>query len=84
MSKIKSLCGKCSNNCKEGFTIFSSEEDTKKLTDKFSFYKVLKSGIGIVGKSKKEYQLMKCDRLMDDGGCESFPENAPAWCKIKA
>lgn len=84
MSKIKSLCGKCSNNCKEGFTIFANDESAKKLTQKFSFFQIVRSGIDIVGKTKRTYHVIKCDKLKADGSCDSYPENAPAWCQVKS
>ena len=83
MAKIKSLCGKCSNGCVDGFTLFT-RDNSEKVVQKFSFLKVIRSGIGIVGKTKKNYHIVKCDKLMENGFCESYPQNAPAWCKIKS
>lgn len=84
MAKIKSVCGRCSNHCKEGFTIFQSDQEIVKLIEKFPFYKVIKSSVVTVGKTKREYCLLKCDRLKEDGLCESPPDNAPAWCKVQS
>jgi len=84
MAKIKSLTGKCSNNCKDGFTIFTDKKEASQLVVKFPFLKIIKSDFGIVGKAKKEFQVMKCNHLKEDGGCDGRPENAPAWCKLKS
>ncbi len=83
MSKIKSLRGKCSNNCKEGFTLFIKGKDCACLVKEFPFLKIVHSGSEVVGKKKKEYHVVKCDRLTTDGRCSEIPQNSPAWCKIK-
>lgn len=83
MAKIKSICGKCKNNSPEGFTVFHNKEEVLKLIEKFPFYKVIKSASSVIGKTKRDYHLLKCDRLNTDGSCQQQPENAPAWCKVE-
>ncbi|EKD52852.1 MAG: hypothetical protein ACD_61C00219G0003 [uncultured bacterium] len=83
MAKIKSLQGKCSNHCKGGFSLFVDEKTCACLVKDFPFLKVVSVGSEVVGRKKKEFRIVKCDRLSEDGRCSGRPENAPAWCKIK-
>ncbi len=83
MAKIKSVCGQCLNHCKEGFTLFQSQEEVAKLVEKYPFYKVVKTGVSQVGKTKKEYSVLQCDKLKPDGLCNDHPQNAPVWCKVQ-
>ncbi|HCQ31084.1 TPA: hypothetical protein DIU27_01710 [Candidatus Collierbacteria bacterium] len=84
MSKIKSLHGKCTNHCKEGFSLFVDEKSCTCIVKEFPFLKVIGVGVEIVGKKKKEFRVIKCDRLNEEGCCSEQPQNAPAWCKIRS
>jgi len=83
MSKIKSLQGKCSNHCKDGFTLFMNDKESICLVKDFPFLRVVGTGSEMVGKKKKTFHVVKCNRLTEDGSCVKVPQNAPAWCKIK-
>lgn len=83
MAKIKTVCGQCKNCCPEGITLFQKKSEVEKLVETFPFYKIVRSGTGIIGKIKKEYHLLKCERLNKDGFCTEPPENTPAWCRVE-
>ncbi|OGD72775.1 hypothetical protein A3K29_01340 [Candidatus Collierbacteria bacterium RIFOXYB2_FULL_46_14] len=83
MSKIKSLHGKCSNHCKDGFTLFVNDKECACIVKDFPFLKIVNTDSEIVGKKKKTFHVIKCNRLDTDGHCSEIPQNAPAWCKIK-
>lgn len=83
MAKIKSVCGQCLNHCKEGFTVFQNPEAVARLVEKHPFYNIVGAGVSQVGKTKKEYSVIRCDRLKEGGICSDHPQNSPVWCKVQ-
>ena len=81
MPENENLCVGCEDNCCDQFKLFWSMEEIESLIQKYPFLSVLGSDIGLFGKEEKVYRVMECSRLQDDGSCEDYPNNRPAFCE---
>lgn len=81
MAEQENACQGCENNCCEDFKLYWPREDIEKLQAQYPFFRVVGTDVGLVGGREKVYRIMKCDRLKDDGSCQDYPVNRPAFCE---